>query len=377
MPDAPLRGNDTIDAALLASPEPEAGSILTEILAQLSEGVAILTEGGVVVSWNPRAASLTGYSLPEVNTTGLLQLFDPPEAMVSLVQRARQGMPAADKRLVLRHANGRRLPVDVRCSPMRHLGGTQGRVVVVMRDVSDLETLQDRLLQSERLSILGRLAGAMSHEMRNPLTAIFLQADILEDELYRADQGERRQVSRSLAIIKEEVSRLHELAQQYLSLAHLSHLRCEPVDLGAYLQGFCAEMRERLGVREIVLQLEGSADLGHVALHVNSFRRVLLNLLNNAVEAMPQGGALTLRGRRSAEALCLEINDTGCGIQPEDVPLLFSPLHTTKPEGTGLGLYLAREIVTAHGGDITVSSTPEVGTTFTITLPLPPAVLPA
>jgi len=366
-----------MDAALLASHESEAGSILTEILSQLSEGVAALTEGGVVVSWNPRAASLTGYSLPEVNTIGLLQLFDPPEAMVHLVQQAYEGLPAAEKRLVLRHAHGHRLPVDVRCSPLRHLGGTQGRVVVVMRDVSDLETLQDRLLQSERLSILGRLAGAMSHEMRNPLTAIFLQADILEDEVYRADKGERTQVLRSLAIIKEEVSRLHELAQQYLSLAHLSHLRCEPVDLGAYLQGFCAEMRERLGVREIVLQVEGSADLGHVALHVNSFRRVLLNLLNNAVEAMPQGGTLTLRGRHGTEVLYLEVSDTGCGSQSEDVPLLFSPLHTTKPEGTGLGLYLVREIVTAHGGDITVSSTPGVGTTFTITLPLSPAVLPA
>lgn len=363
------------DAALPASHEPEAGSILTEMLAQLSEGVATLTEDGTVVAWNPRAASLTGYSLREVNTIGLLQLFDPPEAMVHLVHQAHDGMPAAEKRLVLRCADGRRLPVDVRCSPMRHLGGTQGRVVVVMRDVSDLQALQDRLLQSERLSILGRLAGAVSHEIRNPLTAIFLQADILEDELCRSNREERTQVLRSLAIIKEEVARLHELVQQYLSLAHLSRLRCEPVELGTYLERFCVEMRERVAVRDIVLQLKGG-DLGQVALHVNSFRRVLLNLLNNAVEAMPQGGTFTLCGQRSAEAVRLEASDTGCGIQPEDLPLLFSPLHTTKPEGTGLGLYLAREIVTAHGGDITVSSTPGVGTTFTITLPLLAAALP-
>jgi two-component system sensor histidine kinase AtoS len=365
------------DAALPAPHEPEAGSILTEMLDQLSEGVATLTEGGVVVAWNPRAAGLTGYSLPEVNTIGLLQLFDPPEAMIHLVQQAHEGMPAVEKRLVLRCADGRRLPVDVRCSPMRHLGGTLGRVVVVMRDVSELEALQDRLLQSERLSILGRLAGAVSHEIRNPLTAIFLQADILEDELCRSERGQGTQVLRSLAIIKEEVARLHELVQQYLSLAHLSRLRCEPIELGAYLEKFCAEMQERVAVRDIVLQVEGSGDLGQVALHMNSFRRVLLNLLNNAVEAMPQGGTFTLHGQRSAEAVCLEASDTGCGIRPEDLPLLFSPLHTTKPEGTGLGLYLAREIVTAHGGDITVTSTPGMGTTFTITLPLLATASPA
>jgi PAS domain S-box-containing protein len=370
MPDAPHRSGDVCDAVPSTSHELEPGGSLGEILAQLSEGVAILTEGNVVVSWNPRAANLTGYMLSEINRIGLLQLFDPPEGMLHLVQQAQEGTPTAEKRLVLRRADGQRVPVDVRCSPLRYLRGALGRVVVVIRDVSELETLQDRLLQSERLSILGRLAGAVSHEIRNPLTAIFLQADILEDELCQPHGRERTQVLRSLAVIKEEVARLHELVQQYLSLARLSDLRREPVELGRYLEAFCAEWRQRVVVRDITLHLEGSDELGQVALHTNSFRRVLLNLLNNALEAMPHGGTLTLYGQRTAEAIWLEIRDTGCGIPAEEIPLLFSPLHTTKPEGTGLGLYLVREIVTAHGGEITVTSTPGVGTVFTITLPL-------
>jgi two-component system sensor histidine kinase HydH len=240
---------------------------------------------------------------------------------------------------------------------------------VVLRDLSELEALHNQLLQSERLSILGRLAGAVSHEIRNPLTAIFLQTDILEDELHQLDRGDLNQITRSLHVIKEEVARLHELVQQYLSLARLSNLQRDPIDFAAYLEAFCEEMQDRLKGRGITFRLKCHQSLGHVALHANSFRRVLLNLVTNAVEAMPAGGTISLRGKSQADSVHLEIRDTGCGIPPEQMALLFSPLHTTKPEGTGLGLYLAREIVTAHDGDITVTSEPDVGTTFLLTLP--------
>jgi PAS domain S-box-containing protein len=344
--------------------------LLAEVLAQLTEGVATLTEHGAVVSWNPRAASLTGYTLTEINAIGLVQVFDQPQMLTHLIQEAQAGTPPRGIRLMLKRADGCLVPVDVRCSPLRHLGGTPGRVVVVLRDLSDLEILQDRLLQSERLSILGRLAGALSHEIRNPLAAIFLHADILEDEMQQPSSGDRVQLLRSLVAIKEEVSRLHDLVQQYLSLARLPELRREPVDLGAYLKSFCQEMQERLEARGIALRLEGLGRAGWVALHQNSFRRVLLNLFNNALEAMPQGGILTLYAQCTADRIRLAVSDTGHGIPPEQVPLLFSPFHSTKPDGTGLGLYLAREIIAAHQGEITVTSAPDVGTTFTVLLPL-------
>lgn len=351
-------------------PEPVAGDSLSEILDQLMEGVATLADNGQVVSWNPRAASLTGYTLPEINMIGLVRIFDTPDEVGRLLKEAKAGTSVLSERLVLKRADGQRIPVNMRCSPLRHMGTTQGRCVVVMRDLSDLETLQYRLFQSERLSILGRLAGAVSHEIRNPLAAIFLHADILEDELRQHNQNNHTQLWRSLAVIKEEVSRLHDLVQQYLSLARLSDLRREPVQLRAYLEAFGAEIQQRLATRGITWQLTGDDDLGYVAMHKNSFRRVLLNMVNNAVEAMPHGGVLTLYGQRMADNVSLDIRDTGCGIPTEQLPLLFSPLHTTKPEGTGLGLYLAREIVTAHQGEITVTSEPDRGTIFTVTLPL-------
>lgn len=345
----------------------EAGEPLSEMIAQLTEGVATLTVSGSVVSWNPPAAELTGYTISEINQTGFWTLFDPPDAMMTLTQEARGG--PVDARMVLVRADGQRIPVGVRCFALRHLGDTAGRVVVVLRDLSELEALHNELLQSERLSMLGRLAGAVSHEIRNPLTAIFLQTDILEDELIQPDGGDRPQTLRSLKVIKEEITRLHELVQQYLSLARLADLQREPVDFGSYLQTFCEEMQDYLDVRGITLKLLPHPDLGHVALHSNSFRRVLLNLVTNAVEAMPDGGAITFSVQPQEITVSLQVEDTGTGIPSEQMALLFSPLHTTKPEGTGLGLYLAQEILTAHDGDITVTSEPAVGTVFTLTLP--------
>lgn len=114
---------------------------------------------------------------------------------------------------------------------------------------------------------------------------------------------------------------------------------------------------------------EGLVSLGQVMLHANSFRRVLVNLIQNALEAMPQGGSLTLRGRQTDTQMQLQVSDTGIGMPAANCLLIFEPLYTTKPTGTGLGLYLVQEIVTAHGGEIAVQSAVGRGTTFTITLP--------
>jgi signal transduction histidine kinase len=111
--------------------------------------------------------------------------------------------------------------------------------------------------------------------------------------------------------------------------------------------------------------------LGVVAMHANTLRRALFNLVQNALEAMPQGGTLTLQGRRRRTTVELDVGDTGGGIPPDQQARIFEPLHTTKAGGTGLGLYIVQEVVAAHGGQVTVQSVAGQGSTFTITLPLP------
>jgi signal transduction histidine kinase len=136
------------------------------------------------------------------------------------------------------------------------------------------------------------------------------------------------------------------------------------------LEAIAQEKQDQATAQHVTLHLEGTQTLGQAALHLFTLRRGVLNLVENALEAMPDGGHLTLTGQRTTSHLVLAVQDTGMGIADEMLPRLFTPLFTTKTSGTGLGLYVAQEIVKAHEGTMEVTSTPGSGTTFTIHLPL-------
>ena len=124
----------------------------------------------------------------------------------------------------------------------------------------------------------------------------------------------------------------------------------------------------------MTLLLEGLERLGTVAFHESTLRRALLNLVQNALDAMPGGGTLCVAGRSTTAHVQFQVRDTGNGIPAEQLTQIFEPLYTTKPGGTGLGLYIVQQIVAAHGGQVTVDSVAGQGTTFTLTLPRTPAV---
>ena len=163
---------------------------------------------------------------------------------------------------------------------------------------------------------------------------------------------------------------MDDLIQDYLALVRVAAIQQAPEDLGRLVRQLAQEMAPALAAHNITLQLEALDQLGMVALHAHTLQRALLNLVQNAMEAMPQGGTLTLRGRRKGATVPLDVQDTGVGIPPEQATQIFEPLHTTKPGGTGLGLYIVQEVVAAHGGQVAVQSVVGQGSTFTITLPL-------
>jgi signal transduction histidine kinase len=223
---------------------------------------------------------------------------------------------------------------------------------------------------TEHLVMLGRLASPLSHELRHPLGALFILVDVLTEELQQPSADHPVQTTQILADMKIMLSRMDELVQDYLSLARLGELRLEPMELGAVVETCAQEMHKQCADRGITLYLKDLQSLGQVHLHQNAFCRALLNLMQNAMDAMPNGGELTLYGRQVDTWVYLELQDTGTGIAMDQCSQLFTPFHTTKPDGTGLGLYVVREILTAHGGTISVTSTPGIGTTCLMTLPL-------
>jgi two-component system, sporulation sensor kinase E len=171
--------------------------------------------------------------------------------------------------------------------------------------------------------------------------------------------------------IRTALTRLDELVQDYLSLVRVSTIELGVQDVGTAVQAWAAEMQPRATQQGVTLELEGHTTVGPLAFHPSTLRRAVLNVVQNAIEAMPQGGTLRLACVRTATAVQLHIRDSGVGIPVELVSRIFEPLYTTKPGGTGLGLYIVREILIAHGGGVTVESVEGQGTTFVLTFPVP------
>jgi len=233
-----------------------------------------------------------------------------------------------------------------------------------------LALAQREAQRAQHFTMLGRLAAGLSHEIRNPMAALALHIDLLEEELHDRAPESAAMVAEVLAEIKTQMARVDDLLQDYLSLVRVATIERTPQDLGGALQAWAGEWQHLALPHGVVLRLEGLHNLGTLAVHPSTFRRALLNLVQNALEAMAQGGILTVRGQRTATQVHLQVQDTGSGMAAATLAQIFEPLYTTKPGGTGLGLYIVQEIVRAHGGQITVESVEGQGTTFTLTLPV-------
>lgn len=333
----------------------------------LPVGIAALGADTTILSWNSQAEQITGYTLEQIQTLGLATLFAPPEVMQHILNKSRADLATLSDYLQLRRADGRLLPVMVQCTPQRHHDESECRAVLVFRAVPNPEQIHR---QDEHLMVLGRLASSLSHDIRNHFNTVSLHTDLLEDEVQDLPSEWQGSLAESVVDIRSELTHLHDLIEALLALARLTRLHRESENLEAYLDDLRPTLEELLAPHDITLALEGLDGLGEVALHHTTFRQLWLNLVSHAIDAMPQGGRLTIRGERLATHVQLEISDTGGGISDAQLPLLFLPFHGTTSESTSLGLYVVQEIVSAHEGAITVSSSPGQGTTLIVSLPL-------
>lgn len=231
-----------------------------------------------------------------------------------------------------------------------------------------LEERELRLIRSERLAAVGKIAAQITHEVRNPLSSIGLNAELLDEELGELEGADgQRQLAR--AIVKE-VDRLAGITEQYLRFARLPQPRLEREDLNELVTSLLSFLRGELQARGIELEARLQPALPPVAVDENQLRQALLNVLRNGAEAVGEGGHLCVETLCDEDGLvCVRIVDTGPGIAEADRARIFEPFFSTKDGGTGLGLALTHEIVVEHGGRIDLVSAPGQGTAFTIRLP--------
>jgi len=226
--------------------------------------------------------------------------------------------------------------------------------------------LQERLVERERLAAIGTTAATFAHEVGNPLNSMYMAAQLLERRLAKRHDLVDDTLTTPLRNLMSEIMRLTALLEEFRVLARRQKLDLRPISLVLLVADLLTGEASIYTARGIKVEQVFPPDLPPIIADAEKLRQVLLNLCKNAAEAMPHGGTLTIRAHNSGGLVRLEVGDTGIGI-PDGVDI-FEPFITTKSQGTGLGLTIVRQIVSAHKGMLTYHSVPGTGTTFTLML---------
>jgi signal transduction histidine kinase len=237
--------------------------------------------------------------------------------------------------------------------------------LLTIEDLTERVNMRQQMARMDRLASLGRMSAGIAHEVRNPLTGVSLLLDELHDRLL-GQESDQLLIRRAL----EEIERLESLVSQMLRFSaakapKLNNGRIDEVlhDSIFLLRNQCQRLQVRI-IEHI------AADLPALLLDADRIKQVVLNLLNNALDAMPNGGDLKISAEQVDNNILITIADSGEGINADQLPLVFEPFFTTKGQGTGLGLSICHNIITEHGGDIQIDSTLQLGTRVQILLPL-------
>ncbi len=253
--------------------------------------------------------------------------------------------------------------------PMAGLDGRPEFLVEYAKDVTDQKEIEKQLIKSEKLATIGLLSSGIAHELRNPLNVIETARYSIEDALGHKDP----EIDKKLDIIKKNVRRASGIIENLLQFSRHSVYERERIDVEKLVDTTLSLLEKEIAVRNIVCEKHFES-VARVFFSLDSLKQVFLNIIYNAVQAMPNGGFLRIRTKETSDRqwVHIDFSDTGLGISEENLSHIFTPFFSTKREsgGTGLGLYLSYTIIKREGGDITVKSREGVGTTFTVKLPI-------
>ena len=347
------------------------------LVAQLPLGVIATTPAGRIETWNEAMEALTGYPAKkalgqrpqDVLPAVLVRFFDEPEP-------GNESSPAPEppaQRLTLVLGGERRVLL---CQPLKITDAVQsyrGRVLL-LSDITELTELEQSMRENERLAAIGRMAGGVAHEVRNPLSSIKGLAFLLKNKF---PAGSREQQSADLLV--QETERLNRTITEMLDLTRPSHLQFTPVDMAELLRQSVTLMQAELREHGIAVQMRCAEALPAVSGDSDRLRQVVMNVLLNAQQAMDKGGTLAVTAKTSQDKrwLDIEVADNGRGIPPELLSQVFYPYFTTRESGTGIGLAISQKIIMEHKGSIEIESEEGQGTRIRIRLPVSPVEAPA
>lgn len=340
------------------------------IVQSLKTGVLVTDRDLNITSVNRAAEAMFGRPEAEIRGQPLASFPLGAElnrrlgALSELLSRQKE-LPVAALALGDRH-------LDLAITPFRNDLGQVLGIVLAVEDVTEGVRTKEALLRSERLAAIGRMSAHVTHEVRNPLASIGLNAELLEAMVKEGGMtgrslDEAQALSRAIG---REVDRLTAITEEYLRFARLPRPELAAEDIGELLESIGGFVRRDLELAHVSLTVSIPSKLPRALIDRDQIRQAILNLVRNGKESMPEGGTLRLSAEIEGERLVISVGDQGIGIKPENLDRIFDPFFSTKLTGTGLGLALCHQIVTEHGGQIRVRSELGQGSEFRIEVPL-------
>jgi PAS domain S-box-containing protein len=342
------------------------------VLDSMANALAAVNMQGEVLTFNRAAQELLGFTEAEVVGQPFGALFGSDGEALLLRETLEHGREALRVETMLRARDGSPVPVSFTTSLLRNdRRGVYGAIATFV-DLTPLKVAEERARRLDRLAALGRFTSSVAHEIRNPLTGIGAGIQYLTRSL--GGDGPHRE---HLDFILDEIQRLDRIVQDLFDITHPRGLQLlsAPVETAVARAVQC--VGPLLAERGLEVRVEVAPRTPAVPHDADQLEQVMINLVKNAAEASPPGRAITIaigpRAERSGAAekwVAVRVVDQGSGISPEQQKTLFEPFNTTKPKGSGLGLYISHDIIKRHGGSLSVESQPEQGTTFVVELPV-------
>ena len=358
---------DTDQIGALIGQISDENELLDMVLESMTDGIVVTDSQNRVILYNKSAERLLHFT-GDVLEGALWEAVSNRDLAGFFFQKLLSQEKVADREFTLGSDTPRIFSVSI--LPLVRAGSVQGNLVHV-EDVTERRSREARLRRAESLASLTTLAAGVAHEIKNPLGSMGIHLQLIQKKIGGKSRVDPRTIGSHLDVIGEEVDRLNRIVVDFLFAVKPMDTRLEEGDINLVIQELLEFVRPEMDQAGVRIESSLSPKVPLLRIDARFIKQALLNLIKNAVAAMPEGGTLRVETRRADGEALVRVSDTGTGIPDEIMDKIFEPYFTTKPFGTGLGLTIVFKIVKEHFGDISVSSRVGEGTTVTLSLPIP------
>ncbi len=334
------------------------------VVENLPIGLLALDHQGKIAAFNNSAESILQLSARRVIGEEASRIV--PVELLEEINHSKNQDGILEKEIECKTAEGKIVPLEIGASSLKDENDLFLGNILLFKDLTEVRALRKEVARSQRLASVGRLAAGVAHEIRNPLSSIKGFATYFKERY--PDKPDDQQTAN---IMIQEVDRLNRVVGQLLEFARPISVKPRRISLQALLKDSIKLIEDRAAEKKISIHTQYAVQVDEGWGDPDRINQILLNLYLNAIDAMESGGELKvgLSSDGDGRQFIITVSDSGCGISAENLSQVFDPYFTTKSSGTGLGLAIAHNAIEAMGGRISVVSTREIGTTFTVTLP--------